>query len=49
MRRLLSEDKSDEEILKVFTELYKARGQTNEKWIKTRVKTYMRIVNEEDE
>lgn len=42
MKRLLTEGKSDAEIIDAFKELYKDKGK-DEKWILSRVKTYKAI------
>ncbi len=44
MKRLLKEGKKFKELIKIYTELYKARGQTNAAWIRGRVKAYRRVV-----
>lgn len=44
--RLLKEKASDKEIKKAFTELYKAKGQTDAEFIKKRITTYMKIAKD---
>lgn len=48
MRRLLSEGKKFKELIKIYTELYTARGQSNPAWIRDRVRTYRRCVRREN-
>lgn len=43
MKRLLKEGKKFKELIKIYTELYHARGQTNAAWIRGRVQSYMRV------
>ena len=40
MKRLVSEGKSEVEILAVFTERYNKQGKTDPKWIAHRVERY---------
>lgn len=44
-RNLVKEGKSEKEILKTFTDLYKEKGQTDTEYIKKRVGIYMKLAS----
>lgn len=46
MARLMAKKKTPEQIYATYAEIYQAKGQTNEKWIRARIATYQRIVKE---
>lgn len=43
MRKLLSQGRSEEEILEVFRARYAQEGKTDEEWIEARVRIYQRL------